>query len=155
MLKILLDLVGGPIVDTILGKISGIATAYINKQVTEEELRAKVKQALVESFTEVEKAHAASLTQTYDSFMRATAQNQLMQVVWGAVTLSQLFVLLWHQVGIPVFVFLVGRPFPSSGATVDWAYALLALCLGGGAVALRTGPGADAIGSRLRGLVKQ
>src|SRR5690606_5411041 len=111
-------------------------------------------EALLATFAEIEKAHADALAKTYASFMQAMAQSKLMQTVWGAVVISQLFVLLWHQAGIPALVYLTGAGYPSSGTTVEWAYLLLAGCLGMGPVVLRSGPGAGNIGAQLKSLIK-
>ncbi len=85
------------IASTFLGKALDAFTAYVNKQITLAELEARVRQALVETFAEVEKAQADALARTYASFMAALQASKLMQVVWASVTLSQLAVLLWHQ----------------------------------------------------------
>jgi len=129
----------------LIDKVSGMFEQYIKKEITKEQLRAQVDQALLSSFAEVEKSHADALAKTYDSFMRSLAQSKIMQVIWASVVLSQLFVLLWHQVGIPAFVYFTGDRYPSSGTTVEWAYLLLAGCLGMGPVVLRNGPGTMSI----------
>lgn len=144
ILTSIFNVLGGQIVDSLLGRITGVFEAYFKKQISVEQLRTQVAQALLETFAEVEKAYADSLARTFDSFMRATAQSKLMQAVWAAVALSQLFVLLWHQFFIPALVAVVHLSdpqwnYPSSGTTIDWAYALLMFCLGGGAIALKMG----------------
>lgn len=149
---------GGEIVDRLLGRITGVFEAYFKKQISVEELRTRVSQALLATFADVEKAYADSIARTFDSFMRAAAQSRLMQAVWASVALSQLLVLVWHQVGIPFVSFWLSKPdhpfhYPSSGATVDWAYALVMFCLGGGAIALKTGPGAGSLKDQLKSLV--
>lgn len=146
---------GGPIVEALLKPVSDIFQAYFNKQITEAELREKFQQALLTAFTQVESAYADSLNKTFASFMDAAKQSKLMQDVWACVALSQLAVLLWHQVGISTLCFFLANKscWPSSGSTVDWAYALLALCLGGGAIALKSGPGSGALTDNLKRLV--
>lgn len=157
-----LTALGGPIVkalaDSLFGKVADTFQAYFQKQITEAQLKEKLVEALLSTFAEVEKAYAASLTATFSSFMNAAAQSKFMQHVWGAVALSQLVVLLWHQVGISALVAAVrwsghtGWSYPSSGSTVDWAYALLALCLGGGAISLKMGPGSGSLVDGLKRL---
>ena len=61
---------------------------------------------------------------------------------------TQLFVLFWHQWFVPFLVFVIRQwqpdfKYPSSGATVEWAYLLLCFLFGAGAVVLRNGPGAS------------
>jgi hypothetical protein len=142
----ILDWIATPIVNAVVAPFTDLFKSYLNKQITESELRAKMVTALIAGFADVEKAYADSLAKTFASFMDAAKQSRLMQSVWAAVALSQLAVLLWHQVGIPALVLWMrsGNPdwvYPSSGTTVEWSYLLIALCLGGGAIALKMAPG--------------
>jgi hypothetical protein len=125
----------------LIGKLADAFAAYQNKQITLAELNAKVTEALIEGFAEVHKAQASALAQTFASFMDAAKSSRLMRGVWAAVTLSQLAVLLWHQVGASAFVRAFGGEWPSSGATADWAYLIVVACLGLGPVVLNRGPG--------------
>jgi hypothetical protein len=152
MLSALFNTLSAPIVTALLKPLTDVFQAYFNKQVSEAELREKLAAALLAAFVNVEKAYADSIARTFSAFMQAASQSRLMQAVWGAVALSQLLVLLWHQVGIPALVQLTGHAYASSGATVDWAYALVMFCLGGGAIALKSGPAASALKDQLRGL---
>ncbi|MGJ4942498.1 hypothetical protein ACQR1W_18125 [Bradyrhizobium sp. HKCCYLS1011] len=146
----------GPIisalVNSIFGNITQAFTAYLNKEISEAQLKEQLQAAMLSAFAQVEKDYAASLTQTFQSFMQAAAQSKLMQAVWASVALSQLIVLIWHQIGIPAVSFFLGVRYPSSGATVDWAYALVMFCLGGGAISMRFGPGSNSISSQLKTL---
>jgi len=141
MFSLILKTLGGTFIDGFLDKASDLFKAYLNKEITKEQLRTQLLQTLVTSAAEVEKAHAASLASTFASFMDAAKTSRLMQGVWAAAAISQLVVLLWHQAGIPAVTFFFDVKYPSSGTTVEWAYALLMFCLGGGAIALRVGPG--------------
>jgi hypothetical protein len=147
----------GPILsalcNSIFGNLTQAFTAYLNKQITEAELKEKLQAAMLSGFADVEKAYAESLTQTFQSFMQAAAQSKLMQCVWASVALSQLLVLLWHQVGIPAVSFFFSVRYPSSGATVDWAYALVMFCLGGGAISMRFGPGSNSVSTQIKTMV--
>lgn len=143
MLAAIFEKIGGGLIDRLISPFTDLFKAYINKQITQEELRAGMVKALLSSVTEIEKSHADSINKTYATFMEAASRSVVLQVVWAAAALSQLLVLLWHQVGISTLCYIVGNKacWPSSGTTVDWSYAVLMFCLGGGAVALRTGPG--------------
>jgi hypothetical protein len=125
----------------LIGKLADAFTAYQNKQITLAELNARVTQALIDGFAEVQKAQSTALEHTFASFMDAAKNSKLMRGVWATVTLSQLAVLLWHQVGISAFVRIFGGEWPSSGSTVEWAYVLVAACVGFGPVVLNRGPG--------------
>lgn len=156
MLSAIFSAVGGQIIDSLVGKITGVFEAYFKKQISFEELKTQVSKAMLETFAEVEKAHADALAKTYTAFMQAMAQSRLMQVVWGAVVISQLFVLVWYQWVVPLLV-TYGHvtKYASAGTTVEWAYLLLAGCLGMGPVVLRSGPGAGSIADKIKGMIKR
>ncbi len=142
----------GPVLSAVLDKIIGPFTdlfkAYINKEISELELRERLSEALVKTFADVEQAHAEALTKTYATFMTSLDKSAVLKWVWASTAVSQLAVLLWHQVGIPavIAVGLIDR-YPSSGSTVEWSYALLGACLGLGPLVLRTGPAGASITS--------
>jgi hypothetical protein len=142
MLSAIFSAVGGQIVDGLLGRITGVFEAYFKKQVSIEELRTQLAKALLETFADVEKAHSELIAKTFESFQVTLRQSPMLQRVWVWVVFTQLGVLLWHQVGIPAFVYFTGHGYPSSGSTVEWAYALIGFMFGAGALILRTGPGA-------------
>jgi hypothetical protein len=125
----------------IIGKAADAFAAYANKQITIAELNARVEQALIEAFAEVMKAQSDALAKTFASFTDLAKNSRMVRVVWSAVVLSQLGVLLWAQVGIPAYVRAFGGTWPSSGATIDWAYLLVAGLCGLGPVVLNSGPG--------------
>ncbi len=136
MLSIIMALV--PI---LTGSLADAFKAYEQKQITLAELNAKVQEALISAFAEVQKSQSAALAQTFASFMDGAKNSSLMRAVWACVVLSELAVLLWHQVGIPALVAFTGHAYPGSGTTVEWAYLLIAACLGLGPVVLNKGPG--------------
>src|SRR5262245_11010662 len=116
--------------DTFIGRAVDAFKAYINQQLSIEELRSRIVIALTQTITEVERAHADSLSKTYASFMQAATQSLLFRVVWSVVVLSQTLVLLSYQFGL----------VPAAPG-IEWAYALVAGLLGLGSVTLRAGPG--------------
>lgn len=142
MLSAILSSVGGAFFDKLFGNMRGAFEAYLNKQISLEELRAQMVVAAIAAAKDIEASHADALAKTYASFMDALKTSKLLQAVWASVTISQLLVLLWHQVGIPALVYFGHGPYPSSGGTVEWAYALLGGCVGFGPLVLRNGPGA-------------
>lgn len=141
----LLTMLGGPIISAMANSLFGTLEqgweAYVKKEITKEQLLEKLQEALLSTFAEVEKAYADSLAKTWASFMGAVEKSPLMQAVWATVVLSQLVVLVWHQMGIPLVVYATGHGYPSSGTTVDWAYALIAAMCGLGPVMLQNGAG--------------
>jgi hypothetical protein len=155
MLATIFSAVGAQIIDSLLGKITGLFEAYFKKQVSMEELRTGLARAMLETFAEVEKAHADLIAKTFESFQQTLRQSVLMQRMWAWVVATQLAVLLWHQVGIPAFVHITGDGYPSSGSTVEWAYALIGFLFGAGAMMLRAGPGSPwSLKEQIKGLVR-
>jgi hypothetical protein len=158
MLSFIFEKIGLGFVEKLIDRGAGLFESYMKKQISMEELKTQLLQVVLGSIVEIEKAQTESLTSTYNTFIKAVSQNAVMVKVWAATALSQLFVLVWHQLLIPwitilVHVWVPAWKYPSSGTTVDWAYALLALCLGGGAVALRMGPGSTSVTDQLKGLI--
>ncbi len=154
MLTAIFSQVGMGIINGFLGKALDAFKAYENKTISIEELRTRLHIAMLESVKAIEVSHAQALAQTYAAFMGAVQQNPFMQKVWGFAVITQLFVLLWHQVGIPAIVALgLIQRYPSSGTTVEWAYMLVGALMGLGPLVLRSGPGAGAITDRIKTMV--
>ena len=127
----------GFLLPKLIPSLAGIAEQFKRGEIGKAEMEARMHEATQQALAEVGKANADSIARSFASFMDAAKASPLMQRVWGAVTLSQLGVLLWHQVGIPAYVHWIGSSYPSSGTTVEWAYLLLAFCLGGGPILFR------------------
>lgn len=156
---ILASLFSGPIitalVNGLMGPLEAIFKDYIAGQITKEQLAEKMQEALLATFAQVEAAYLDSITKTYTAFIQAASQNPVMTRAWSIVLYSQLLVLFWHQMAIPALVYFSGVKYPSSGATVDWAYALIALCLGAPAIASRVGAGASWAVDNLSRIIKR
>lgn len=140
----ILSVIAGPLIDKLISPFTDLFKAYMNKQISIEELREKMVVALLASFADVEKTHAQELSKTYESFQVTLRQSPLVRIAWACTLFSQLAVLLWHQVGIPALCYYQGVKscYPSSGSTVEWSYALIGFLLGAGVMVLRAGPGA-------------
>lgn len=130
----LTSMLGGEIIsalaNTFIGKATEAFTAYLNKQISIEELRSRVQIALSASFAEIEKSHADALAKTFESFTGAMIASRLVRWVWATVVLSQLGVLTAHQTG-----------FIAASASIEWAYLLIGGLCGLGPIILRHGPG--------------
>lgn len=155
MLSAIFSSIGGALIDKILGQFTDLFKAYFNKQISLEELKAKMLSTVLGAIKDIEVSHADLTAKTYESFQVTLRQSKEMQRIWCWVVLSQLGVLLWHQMGIPALCYVQGVKacYPSSGSTVEWAYALIAFMFGAGAVLLRSGPGAGSIASQLKDLL--
>ena len=158
-MAILSSLIGGAvgkaIVSTMFDRVGGVFESYQKREMTREAAEAAFADALIGAAGEVEETHAKALTSTFASFMDAAKTNPLMVRIWAAVILSQLAVLLWHQLGIPAFTAVTGSPYPSSGASADWAYLLIAALMGMGPLVLRSGPGAANPMERFKGMLRR
>lgn len=156
MLSAILSAIGGQFIDRILGGVLDLAQKYIAKQITMEQLKTQLLSLMVSSARDIEIAHADALTKTYAEFQQTMRSSVLVQAIWASVVISQTIVLVWHQLGIPALCYFVGNAkcYPSSGATVEWAYLLLAGLMGMAPVVLRSGPGAGNIAGTLKSLVR-
>lgn len=134
---ILGSLLTGPIINAFLGTALQAFKDYNAKNITKDELDARVREAFLAAFAEVESEWAKSYAKTYAAFITGAAQSAILAYGWLFVVVSQTLVLLWHQVGIPALVYFTGDKWPPSGNTSDWAYALVAALFGAGALMLR------------------
>jgi len=159
MLTAIFSQFGMGIVNGVLDKALEAFKAHENKQITKEQLATQLYGLMLEAVKAIEVVHAEALAKMYTAFIGAMQTSALMQRVWAVATLSQLFVLIWHQFFIPLIVLLVREyvdanwKYPSSGTTVEWAYPLLAGLLGLGVMGLRAGPGAGSLTARLKAMV--
>ena len=129
--------VTGPFISKLTDNLADVAKAYINKEISEAEFNSRIAVAVREMCAKVEVALSEAATKQFESFQQTVRQSPVVARAFAAVIVTQLFVLLWYQWGASAFLLATGRVWPSPGATVDWAYAILALCLGGGAFVLR------------------
>lgn len=137
---------GGLIVSLLTGQLPKLIEAvwpdllklfglYHDGRITETELKAKTQQALIGAVAQVDTAGFSALAETTKAFFGAMRGNPILQTGWIVTVLDQLFVLTWYQMVVPIGTWQGwwgGKPFPSPGGTIDWAYALLAICLGAG-----------------------
>lgn len=142
----------GKVVDTAMGPVFGLVDKYLSKEISRQELEAQLRQEMVKAAATVETTYAQELTKGFQSFIGAAKDNRMLSLGWAFVLYSQTTVLLWHQMGIPFYVWYASTDeraasWPLSGSTVDWAYALVALCLGGGAIALKMQGGGGVVQS--------
>ena len=133
MIGAILNVLTGKVLD----KVTGVFELYLKKQISEAEFRSRVEIAVQETVRETEKAWAEVAAKQYAEFQQTVRQSPVVARAFAAVIVTQLFILLWYQWGASAFLLVTGTAWPSAGATVDWAYAILALCLGGGAFVFR------------------
>lgn len=122
---------------SVLDKVTGVFELYLKKQISEAEFKSRVQIAVQETVKETEKQWADLAAKQYSEFQQTVRSSEIVQRAYVAVIVTQLAVLVFYQWGASAFVLITGQAWPSAGATVDWAYAILALCLGGGAFVFR------------------
>ena len=140
------------IIRSVIGEVSGLAEKYLNKEISKEEYEARKVEAMSRATAEVEQAWASAAPEIYQSAMDAVVKNRIVRWVWASTAVSQLLVILWHQIGIPAYVHLTGGSYPSSGDTFEYAYLLLAACIGVGPIVMkgRSGPGGGVLDQILK-----
>jgi hypothetical protein len=153
MLAAIFSTIGMPLINAFLEKGLDAFKAYENKQISIEQLKDQLYAAMTSAIKDIEVAHAEALAKTYASFMDAMKQSVLMQRVWASVVISQLGVLLWAQLGVPLLFAFGMLPNWKAGTTAEWAYLLVGACLGMGPMVLRSGPGAGDLTGRLKAMV--
>lgn len=153
MLSAIFSAVGGKFVDSLLGRLMQPFEMYFKKQISMEELRAQVLQSVLTTVTEVEKAHADSLSKTYESFQQTLRSSPEMVRMFKVVIYSQTFVLFWSQWVVPMAHWLGYTGAWRAGTTAEWAYLLIGGLCGAAPMLLRAGPGAGSLTDRLKGLV--
>ena len=137
MIGAILKMLSAPFIGKLTDSITDVAKAYFDKQISEAEFKSRVDIVVQQTFADVEKTWAEAATKQFESFQQTARQSPVIARAYAAVIVTQLFVLVWYQWGASAFTLATGTSWPSAGATVDWAYAILALCLGGGAFVLR------------------
>lgn len=148
--------VGGAFVDKIFGGILEIGKGIINKQITEIEAKAKIKELFFSAAKDVEVSHAQALSECYKAFWGAAEKDQtgIMKFMWAVALASQIWVLFWSQFVVPLMYTYGYMPNGwHAGTSAEWAYLLIAGLLGMAPAILRNGPGAGA-GGGLLGLAK-
>lgn len=138
------------LVKLVAPQLSDIVDAYTRKEITKEEMNARIAEALASAAAKMHAADAEALSSTFASAMGAIAKNRLMQFGWLAVLVTQLWTLFWYQWIVPFGQFAGWwANYPSPGSTIDWAYALVGGCIGLGPFVLK---GGGAL-TQLKGLV--
>jgi hypothetical protein len=155
MLSSIFSAFGMNIVDAILGKALDAFKAYENKQISVEQLREQLYAAMLSSVQQIEVAHADDLAKTYMAFVGAMKDSVIMQRVWAAAVISQLFVLVWSQWVVPLLFAFGLLPNWKAGTSAEWAYLLVGALLGMGPIVLRAGPGAGNLTDRLKSMVSK
>lgn len=159
ILTTIMTMFGGQVIDKIWSGFMTIVSQYQQKQLSEIEAKKALLTMLTGAFRDIEVSHSETLAKTYESFQVTLRGSPLLQAAWVALFLSQMLVLVWHQVGIPALCYTVGHNdcYPSSGDTVKWSYLLLGFMLGAGPIVFRSGPGAGESGGfldRIKNLIK-
>lgn len=132
-------LVGGA-----LGSVEKLGLAFINKQVSQEQFEAELRQIGIKALAEADVAGAEAEAKIFESAQETvrtsmSAPSWWTRNVWAFVVTSQTIVLLWFQIGVPFLVYFAGGTFPRTGdELLKWAYALVGAALGIGVWQMRS-----------------
>lgn len=128
------------LVKLVAPQLGDIVDAYARKEITKEEMNARIAEALTGAAAKMHAADAEALSSTFASAMGAISKNRLMQYGWLAVLVTQLWTLFWYQWIVPFGQFMGWWiDYPSPGSTIDWAYGLVGGCIGLGPFVLKGG----------------
>ena len=119
MIGAIIDVLSGGLFKTVENVIHDLATQKIG------EAEAKAR---------IEASWADATAKAYASFGDLVGKSPILQRYIAAAGISQIAVLIWYQIGVPLLVYYGLGPWPSAGATVDWAYAIVAGTTGVGLV---------------------
>lgn len=149
VLRIVTSILGGDFVggvksllkDVADGKVS-VAEAEAQVDVAWADAKARMTEALSESAADVFGEAQKTIQASFQS------DDPMVRRAWAFVVWSQTLVLLWYQIGIPVYVKMFGGGFPRTGDDLlQWAYALVGGALGLGLM----GSAKQAISGAMRG----
>lgn len=135
-----LKLVLPSVLDKTFGTFERLFAQHQQNKITREQLLNDMGKALIDGVVEVEKSMADAVKATFASFMGVVQTTPLVARTYAAVVLSQLAVIIFHQVGVPTIAFYSGHDWPSAGATIDWAYFLVGGLCGLGPLLMKTTP---------------
>ena len=131
---------------TIIGKIiSGGLTSqileawklYREGKVSEAEFESRVKISGKEAEAKIEAAWAEASSKITESVQSTVRASPVIQRAYAIVLFLQLFVLVWYQLGVPAYQVITGVPWPAPGASIEWAYLLIAAMIGAGPLVMR------------------
>lgn len=121
----------------LLDKLVEIYRLRQDGKISEAEFESRKAIAIEENAAKIE----ASWAEASASIARATQStlksSRLLQRAWAVTIFLQLVVLVWYQLGASAYLVITGTPWPSPGATVEWAYLLLGAMLGAGPLVFR------------------
>jgi len=110
-----------------LPKILDLFGRHQDGKITQAQLEAELRKTLADKAAEVDVAALDAGAQTFAAFNATLRQSRIVQAVWAMVMISQLFVLTWYQWVVPFGTLQSWWVrYPSPGATVDWAYLIVA-----------------------------
>ena len=123
-----------------MGTVKELIKAVERGDISAADAEARIETAWADAQARMTEALAKSSSEIFASAqetIRASfkSDDPMVRRAWAFVVWSQTSVLLWYQIGIPVYVKLFGGSFPVTGDDLlKWAYALVGGALGVGAL---------------------
>ena len=126
MIAAVLKILTGGLID----RVTDLARAYFDKQISEAEFEAEVEKARAD-------AEARAIVAFTESVQATIRTSPAIQRAYAAALFLQIGVLLWYQLGAPAFEVITGTAWPSPGVSLELAYLLVAAMVGAGPLILR------------------
>lgn len=121
------------------GQILEAWKLYREGKTTEAEFEAKVQVASKEAEARMEEAWSKSASEMMESIQTTVRSSKELQRAFVLVLFSQLFVLVWYQLGTSAYEIISGSRWPAPVASIEWAYLLIAAMIGAGPWVFRKG----------------
>jgi hypothetical protein len=126
-----------PIIGALLGQITDLGKLYLQKQITKEEMPARVKQAEIEAQKAIDAAVLEAQASMWSEFQQTTRVTPVVARAYAATLVFASFTWVWTTLGAGAFEIITGERWPMPDGTLLAASSLIGVCLGGGAVLLR------------------
>lgn len=149
VIKIVASVMSGGFVGGVKSLLQDVAEG----RVTVAEANAKVDVAWADAQAQMTEALSESAADVFGEAQKTIqasfqSDDPMVRRAWAFVVWSQTLVLLWYQLGIPIYVKVFGGGFPRTGDDLlQWAYALVGGALGLGLM----GSAKAAVSSAIRG----
>lgn len=121
-----LAIVGKILTGGFLDKVFDAINLYQQGKITEAEFQSNIEIATKEAETKI-----------VESVQSTIRSSKVIQKAYAITLFTQVFVLVWYQLGVPAFNIVTGAAWPAPGASIEWAYLLVAAMIGAGPLVYR------------------
>lgn len=132
MIPVGIAIVGKILTGGLLDKVFETVKLYQQGKITEAELKNSVEIAAKEAEVRIEQSWAENNAKIVSSIQSTIRSSKVIQKAYAITLFSQVFVLVWYQLGVPAFNMATGAVWPAPGASIEWAYLLIGAMIGAG-----------------------